>query len=404
VPIAAAGVTAWLAVRALAQGGDTVTVTFDQSYGLQSDDSKVTLRGVEVGKVSSVALANGAKAVEVKLALDSAVDRYLRSGTRFWLEGAKLSLSNPSSLRGLIAGPTIVMDPGGGKPARHFHGQASPPALPPGPRFGYLVRFDGAAGNLDEGAPVTLRGFRVGSVNSIQLVYDAASERLFTNVRLAIQPSLIYFQGATPDQDGGRVALDDMLRSLVAHGLRARLTQDPPLIGGYQVNLDVVPGAAPQPMSGTGDAAIIPSAPGESVESVLEGANRVVDRLDSVPIAAIGGHLRSAAAQIDQLASSPHLDASIRNLDDALNRIDQTVREAAPQAKQVVAELRDAAAQADKAAAAASKIVAGNPARQNSDLPSALRELTGAARSIRVLADYLERHPEALLKGKQEGK
>ena len=41
---------------------------------------------------------------------------------------------------------------------------------------------------------------------------------------------------------------------------------------------------------------------------------------------------------------------------------------------------------------------------QDADLPSAIRQLTEAARSIRSLTDYLSRHPEALLRGKKEAK
>jgi paraquat-inducible protein B len=42
----------------------------------------------------------------------------------------------------------------------------------------------------------------------------------------------------------------------------------------------------------------------------------------------------------------------------------------------------------------------GKRSPTRADLENTLKELAGAARSLRVLADYLEQHPDALLKGK----
>jgi paraquat-inducible protein B len=44
----------------------------------------------------------------------------------------------------------------------------------------------------------------------------------------------------------------------------------------------------------------------------------------------------------------------------------------------------------------------GNSNETNSDLPRLMRELTDAARSVKSLADYLDRHPEALLRGRKD--
>lgn len=74
-----------------------------------------------------------------------------------------------------------------------------------------------------------------------------------------------------------------------------------------------------------------------------------------------------------------------------------------PQIAPLVAQLRQTANSADQAVAAANRTLGGDATGQN-DLPAALRELTDTARSIRALADYLDRHPEALIRGKQEEK
>src|SRR5581483_11738483 len=212
--------------------GESVTVTFDNAYGMDASDTKVMLRGVKVGEVSDVSLADDGKHVEVKLKIDSDERKYLRSGTRFFLRGAQPDLSDPASLKALVAGPEIVMEPGPGTPADHFNGADRKPALPPehGPTVTYLVRFDGAVGALKDGAAVELRGFRVGTVTSVRLHYDTKTGALNTPVQLALDPPSLGMATSPPNGDW-RPPVDDMLKRLIAQGLRARLAQDPPLVG-----------------------------------------------------------------------------------------------------------------------------------------------------------------------------
>jgi paraquat-inducible protein B len=68
----------------------------------------------------------------------------------------------------------------------------------------------------------------------------------------------------------------------------------------------------------------------------------------------------------------------------------------------LVAQLRETASAADQTVAAANRTL-GVDATSENDLPETLRELTDTARSIRALADFLDRHPEALIRGKREG-
>ncbi|HET8612549.1 MAG TPA: MlaD family protein [Sphingomonas sp.] len=401
VPIAAAAIVLWLAISAIASNGETVTVSFDAAHGLKGGDSEVLMRGVQVGKVSDVKLSKDGGHVVAKLSLDHDVDKYLRTGTRFWLLGATPSLSDPASLRGIIAGPQIVMEPGPGKPTREFKGLDRPPAPgAQGPQVRYVIHLKGAVGELDKGAPVLMRGFRVGSVVDTALRYDPSADALDTPVTIALEPARFGLNG----QAGARPAMDAMLNNLVAQGLRARLAQDPPLIGQYEIELAFLPGAPKAALGGNGGPAVIPAAPSADLDSIAERADTVMSRIEALPIEQIGEHARHAAARVDALASSPALVASIRHLDSTLDEVDRTVHQVGPQVTPLVAKLRQAADQADQAAAAARRTVAGDPTRQDADLPSALHELSGAARSIRVLADYLERHPEALIKGKGKDK
>jgi paraquat-inducible protein B len=405
VPIAALGVAGWLGVRAMVHGGETVTVTFDNAYGMKSGDTGVMLRGVKVGEVSDVSLADDGKHVDVKLKIDNAEKKYLRSGTKFFLRGAQPDFSDLSSLKGLLSGPDIVMEPGPGEPTDHFHGDDRRPALPPehGPTVMYGVRFGGAAGGLKEGADVELRGFRVGTVTRVQLSYDASTGALSTPVQIALDPSALGITGASPAHGDWQPLVDDMLKRLVAQGMRARLAQDPPLVGPSKVSLDMVTGAPSATLTVENGMSIIPSAPSSNIDDMTARADQIVKKIDDLPIKEIGEQVRSIATHVNALSSSPQIKDSLKHIDHSVAQIDRTLQQVSPQIGPLVAQLRQTASAADQAVAAASRTLGGDATSQN-DLPAALRELTDAARSIRALADYLDRHPEALIRGRQEKK
>lgn len=404
LPIAALGVSLWLGIRALVEEGETVMVTFTNAYGMKVDDTAVTLRGVKVGNVSDITLAPDGQHVEATLKVDRAEKRYLRSGTRFFLRGAKPDIDDLASIKALLAGPEIVMEPGPGKPTTRFNGDESRPALPPrhGPIVTYAIRFEGAAGALKDGAAVELRGFPVGTVVSVHLSYDVATGTLDTPVRIALEPSALGIVGSGPPANGDwRPIVDGMLQRLVAKGLRARLTQDPPLVGPHKVSLDFAANAPAATLVVDNGIPVIPSVTSPDIDAIASKANDIMDKIDSLPIKETGDRVRSIAAHVNALTSSPHVGDSLEHIDRAVTQIDRTLQQVSPQIAPLVSQLRDVANSADQAAAAANHTLGGDATSQN-DLPAALRELTDAARSIRALADYLDRHPEALVRGRQE--
>ncbi len=128
VPIAAVGIVLWLLLRSISSRGIDVTVTYNDAAGMQPGDTRVMYHGLEVGRVTSVALASDDWHVIVHLDIDRQLAPKINTGTRFVLEGVHPSFSDISSLRALIAGPTIVMVPGPGRPAWQFVGSGGRPA------------------------------------------------------------------------------------------------------------------------------------------------------------------------------------------------------------------------------------------------------------------------------------
>jgi len=547
VPIAAAGILIWLAVRFFFTHGETVTVIFEQANGVSAQNTKVEYRGVPVGEVKDVTLTGDGMHVRVRLSMDRSADRYLRSGTRFWLQSAGAYLSNLGSLMSLLGGPSIEMEPGPGTPQHSFvaltqapafrtptagtrftltasaQGSASrgssvyylglpvgkvtdvqlvgphafhyevlvrapydrlvhastrfydagalelsmssglklqllsplalikgavafetpesaaaaPPSptgslfrlyddkasaerAPRGPQAYFAVNFPDPVGGLAAGAPVKLLGFEVGRVADVGLQFDPSSGQLRTPVTIAIDADRLRFsatptgaegvggggagagtRGAGPGGAGAspglsaaqRVArLDSAMAQLVRRGLRARLAQQPPLVGADFVSLELVAQAPPARLDLRGSPPQLPAANGGG----LTGLTR---QLGTLPLQQIGANVRSITDRIRLFVNSPMLTQSLAHLQDTLRGIDQMVRQVKPQVPMLVASLRRAADQLEGVAGAAHQAIGG--ADEQGGLNEAVAELTRTARSVRSLADYLQRHPEALLKGKQ---
>lgn len=400
IPIAVLLVVGWLGFRALAKGGETIVVVFHDAARAKPGETEVFYRGIKVGQLKHVRFTADGRAVEMTLHMSKNAEPFLRQGAHFWLVGANPSLSNPRSLASVLSGPTIGMAPGTGAPSRRFDGSDTPPAAktgPEGPRIAYQAVFGGDAGALAVGAPVKLRGFTVGEVTGVKLAYDPRSGELSAPVALAIDPGRIGIPAG-----GGRAAMDAALARWISRGLRATLSQDPPFVGGRQVSLAFLPGQGQAALGGPADDRLIPSAAASGDIGELTGkADRILTKIDAVPIDQIGANVRDASAHIRQLTGSPKLAASIDHLDSTLADVDRTVHQVSPQVGPLVAQLRRTADAAEQTASAAGRIAGGSPTSQNDDLPAALHELTQAARSIRSLADYLDRHPEALIKGRK---
>ena len=106
-----------------------------------------------------------------------------------------------------------------------------------------------------------------------------------------------------------------------------------------------------------------------------------------------------AVQSFDRLASAPELTEALSSMDRTMERLEQLVATLDTEVGPLVASLRGVAQTADRTMASLDTMVGSESALQY-ELPRLVEQLTAAARSIRVFADYLERHPEALIRGK----
>lgn len=170
VPIAALIIALGLGFRAWDQRGAQVEILFDSASGIEVGKTKIRLKDVEVGKVTSVRLTADLGQVRITAELDKDVSRYLSSNTRFWVVAPRVSASGISNIGTLISGIYIVMDPGEPGPDQSvFVGLDEPPAIRSDEEGRSFVLQAEELGSLDIGSPVYYRQFKVGEVTSYHL-------------------------------------------------------------------------------------------------------------------------------------------------------------------------------------------------------------------------------------------
>ncbi len=169
LPLAALLIVAYLGLRALSDRGVDVVVTFASAAGARTGDTKVIYQGLEAGRVTKINLNRDGHRVDMTLRLIPRARAVLNSNTRFWLIGAKPSLTDIDSVKAALAGVTVGMAPGqGGYPQRHFTGLDQPPIVEPGKKGTSYTLVAHVLGPVRTGSAVLYHGQEIGKVTSVK--------------------------------------------------------------------------------------------------------------------------------------------------------------------------------------------------------------------------------------------
>jgi paraquat-inducible protein B len=273
---------------------------------------------------------------------------------------------------------------------------------PVGPEVLYHASIAGG-GTLKPGAPVFLEGFAIGRVLSRGLTVDDGAGQAAAVVQIAIAPERLGLKdeirdGAALSPTDWRRRSDQVLGRLIRRGYRLQLSQSPPVLG--PAALELVRLDAPPPVTGQLASGALPAASAASLGSVIARADGLLRSAQAVPLAGIGQNLRQLTGRLNALAGSPQVADSLTHLQATLANLDQITADVRPQAGPLAAKLTQAADDLDQAAAAAKRALGGGGAPADASVPDTLQQITAAARALRTLAEDLDRHPEAVLKGK----
>ena len=338
-------------------------------------------RRLQVGEVAAYELDSDGKALSVKVFVKAPYDQYVTPNTRFWqASGIDVSLSangltvDTQSVLSILIGGIAFETPVDGQvlPAAEadtvftlFSDRATAFERPATAPQTYALVFEQSVRGLTIGAPVEFRGIPVGQVIDLEAAVDAKSFAFSITVTIELDAERLGVQvrDLPPDADLATLRRQ-LIDSLVAHGVRAQLRSGSLLTGAQFVALDFFPDAAPVTVDWSEDPPHLPTEPGQ-LEAVEASVIRIIEKIDKLPWQAIGDDLQKALVDLDRTLGSARtaLDSGRATLDSA-NKLFEPGS------------------------------VLGT------ELSTTLDELNRAARSVRVLADYLERHPESLIRGK----
>ena len=369
--------------------------------------SPVYYRKIQVGQVVEYRLAEDGHSIHFKVFINAPYHAYVYQNTRFWnASGIDFKLDtqgvriDTESLVSIMMGGISFGIP-----------QAEAPNTPAEPEAMFrlfrnmdeakertywlksksILYFDESVRGLDIGAPVEFWGIQMGQVLDVKLVFDSKKEDFRIRVVVETETERFYEAGFI----GNDVERQQLFVNLLARGFRAQLKTGNLLTGKQTIALDFFPDAPPATLTMEDGAAVFPTVP-TPMEEISTKFMNILQKIDGLPIEQIGNDLRDTVHGAKQIAESPEILESIKNLNATLQETRLLVSDlrttVTPEIRAVLEEARQSLDNAEQ--------------MLNADAPlqvkmnTALEEIGGAARSMRLLMDYLERHPESLLRGK----
>ena len=279
----------------------------------------------------------------------------------------------------------------------------------------WVLYFDGSIQGLKVGAPVVFRGVRIGSVSEIKLTISTDGLFIKIPVFIDIDPNKYKIDVSELRRKEGATLLID-------RGVKAQLKMQSLVTGQLMVALDFYPD---KPIKLVGDGTV------REIPTIQSTFDELAESIEKLPIEKIFDNMLSAVEGIEKVVNSPEImktikslnktvenfDKMVRNIDDRTDflttSINETVKETHRLVRRIDGEVEPFISSIKKTADTTTNAViqakktfvsAENIMSENSEviygLISALDELTDAAHALRILADYLEQHPEALLRGK----
>ena len=525
VPLVALVIGGWLAFKAMSEKGPTITITFNNSSGIEAEKTLIKFKEVEIGKVTNVELLEDLSAVRVTAQMDKSVEHLITDQTRFWVVRARVAAGQVSGLGTLFSGVYIGCTPTSeGKPTKSFKGLENPPVLTeglpgahfylesetlgsldlgspvyyrgikvgqvveyhfnedaetvliqvfindpfhkkvlkntrfwnasgfdlevsskgikldtgslvslvlggvafdlrkhdfPGPvaennhKFNlfenyassredvysikryYMMYFDQNVRGLSEGAPVELRGIKVGEVVSVGLKYDLNTNHFMIPVTIFMEPERLTAVLVKKEETSESVEKKEVIQKafedksfsetslirLIDQGLRGRLKTGNILTGQLYVDLDFYPNAPPASLQKENGYYVWPTI-SSPFEKIVERLDNILKNFEQVPVEKIGLDLELA---IEELTATLH---EIKNTTVHVNQ-------------ETVPKINSSLDQIQKTLEGVEETIGPN-STMNYEVKQMVDELTMAIRSLRSLLDYLEREPQAFIFGKEK--
>ncbi|HKY09530.1 MAG TPA: MlaD family protein [Candidatus Binatia bacterium] len=292
----------------------------------------------------------------------------------------------------------------------------------------FVLYFDSSVNGLRVGAPVKFKGVEIGAVKDIRLQLEKGAQVNKIPVIIEVDLEKLTSRGATTE-----VARDlpTFHKAIIEMGLRGQLLMESLVTGLLYVGLDLFPNTPVRLVQTAGGNYRYPEIPTTptTLEQAQDAATRIIAKLEELDFKNLTKSLTETVDGVNALVNSPELKASLRALQQTMPKVDEaliSMRKAATSMDESIVSLtksleqtsdatREAVQQAaiaikqtDGALKAAETAMVNVNGIMDQDSPMfyefrrSLREISAAARTLRLLSGYIERNPRALIFGRPE--
>ncbi|RZF30522.1 MCE family protein [Paraburkholderia sp. UYCP14C] len=354
----------------------------------------VFFRRLQVGQISSYKLDPDGHGVTLRVFINSPYDRFVLADTRFWhASGVDVTIGatgvqvNSQSLVSIMIGGVAFESLPGAVDETVAASESTFTLFPDRADAmkahyqvvdKFVANFAESVRGLTVGAPVDFRGIVVGEVTAIYTNYDPKTERFTIPVEINLYPQLFasHYRTNTGTSASGHLSNDPhaTVDRLIEKGLRLQLKTGNLLTGQLYLTADFFPNAPKATVNWASSPPELPTIPG-NLQRLEDNVTELLAKLNTIPFAAIGKNTQQTLVSAKTL-------------------LDQLDTEVVPQAHGTLAAAHAALDSANNVLQPDSGL------QQNAN--DAVQELSRTATAFRTLADYLEQHPEALIRGKQK--
>ena len=383
----------------------------------------VYYRRLQAGQVIKYDLAPDGKNIDITVFVNAPYDKYVTPETRFWnASGLDVTLGaggvdvRTEGLVALLAGGLAFDTPPylrAGAPAAAntsfslHRDRAEAMKQPDAISRRYVLYFNETVRGLSVGAPVLLFGLPAGEVVDVGLSVDMVTGSIRPRVIITFFPERLVERVTPGGQQAAVKALVEgdaqtrlafVKRAVEERGLRAQLRSGNLITGQLFVAVDRFPDAPRAKVDWSKDPLELPVV-ASTVPDLEAKLTSILSKLDSLPLDAIGKELESTVTSASKLMAYvdatllPELKNTVGSANQLLGTVDSQLGGTFDEARRVLAS-------ADRVFKNTDATLVGTDAPAQQELRDALQEIVRAARAVRVLADYLERHPESLIRGK----
>ncbi len=388
-------------VRADVPGREFILTT--DKLGSIGPGTPIYFHSVKVGEALGYEIAASAKNIAIHAFVRAPYDSFVHDGSRFWNDSGIAVTAGPQgfkleieSLEAVLAGgigfdtPEAASATPSSQPGTVFPLFADRDSVSDATyvqRVPFVVEFEGSVHGLEVGAPVEFRGIKVGNVTAIGLVFDPEHDNVRIPVSIDFEPQRVQRVGIGPGAPSAGERVLQVMNEMVARGMRAQLRTSSLITGQLVVAFDFFPKLPAAKIDFTGPVPRLPSVPSDmesltvSVNDLLSRMSTLMDQFGKLPLDEVLNDARDVLQSFKAVTDTPEFKGSIRTLDKTLGDADESLR------------------QLDALLASANSGYGGD-SQVRREMVDLLRQLQDTAKSVRVLADYLDAHPEALIRGK----